>query len=78
MAELQSGEGHMMINPVVWAQYINVTDRQTGKYIAIATAAVMHYATGGKKLVVDCVSKGQIGQITRKYLKPFSVTHCMS
>jgi len=29
MAGLQSGEGRMMIDSVVWPQYINVTDRQT-------------------------------------------------
>jgi len=29
MAGLQSGEGRMMIDSVVWAQYINVTDTQT-------------------------------------------------
>jgi len=29
MAGLQSHEGHMMIDSVVWAQYINVTDTQT-------------------------------------------------
>jgi len=29
MAGLQSGEGRMMIDSVVWAQYVNVTDRQT-------------------------------------------------
>jgi len=28
MAGLQSGEGHMTIDSVVWAQYINVTDTQ--------------------------------------------------
>jgi len=28
MAGLQSGEGRMMIDSVVWAQYINVTDTQ--------------------------------------------------
>jgi len=29
MAGLQSGEGRMMIDSVVWAQDINVTDTQT-------------------------------------------------
>jgi len=29
MSGLQSGEGHVMTDSVVWAQYINVTDRQT-------------------------------------------------
>jgi len=29
MAGLQSGEGRVIIDSVVWAQYINVTDRHT-------------------------------------------------
>jgi len=29
MAGLQSGEGRMMIDSVVWVQYINVTDTRT-------------------------------------------------
>jgi len=29
MAGLQSGEVRMMIDSVVWAQYVNVTDTQT-------------------------------------------------
>jgi len=29
MAELQSGEGRTMIDSVVWAQYVNVTNTQT-------------------------------------------------
>jgi len=36
MAGLQSAEGRMMIDSVVWAQYINVTDRQTTRIITIA------------------------------------------
>jgi len=31
MAGLQSGEGRMMFDSVVWAQYVNVTDRQTDR-----------------------------------------------
>jgi len=38
MAGLQSGEGCMMIDSVVWAQYINVTD----SHDAIASAVPMH------------------------------------
>jgi len=33
MAGLQSSEGRMVINSVVWAQYINVTDRQSRRHI---------------------------------------------
>jgi len=32
MAGLQSGEGRMMIDSVVWAQYINLTDRQPRRH----------------------------------------------
>jgi len=34
MAGLQSGEGRMMIDLVVWAQYINATDTQTATQTA--------------------------------------------
>jgi len=44
MAGLRSGEGRMMINSVVWAQFINVTDAENSH---VATAgAPMQY---GKK-----------------------------
>jgi len=42
MAGLQSGEGHTMIDSVVWAQYINVTDRHTDSHVATANAAPTH------------------------------------
>jgi len=46
MAGLQSGKGLMMIDSVVWAQYINVTDRQTDRqtdrYVTIADAVPTH------------------------------------
>jgi len=32
MAGLQSGEGRMMIDSVVWAQYTNVTDTQPRRH----------------------------------------------
>jgi len=35
MAGLQSGEGRIMIDSVVWAQYINVTD----SHVALTNAA---------------------------------------
>jgi len=38
MAGIQSGEGRTMIDSVVWAQYINVTNR----HILTATAAPTH------------------------------------
>jgi len=38
MAGLQSGKGRMMIDSVVWAQYINVTDTHTDSHVAIANA----------------------------------------
>jgi len=48
MAGLQSGEGHMMIDSVVCAQYINVTDTQT----ATSSYQMLRQrtASGGKKL----------------------------
>jgi len=46
MAGLQSGEGRMMIDSVVWAQHINVTDRhtdrQTDSHVAIANVTPTH------------------------------------
>jgi len=42
MAGLQSGEGRLMIDSVVWAQYINVTDRHTDSHVAIPTAVPTH------------------------------------
>jgi len=32
----------MMIDSVVWAQYINVTDRHTDSHVAVANAAPTH------------------------------------
>jgi len=41
MAELQSGEGRMIIDSVVWAQYMNVTDtQQTDSHVAVANSAL--------------------------------------
>jgi len=40
MAGLQSSEGRMMIDSVVWAQYISATD--TDSHVAIAMAALTH------------------------------------
>jgi len=34
----------MMIDSVVWAQYINVTDTQADSHVAIANAAPTHCA----------------------------------
>jgi len=42
MAGLQSGEGRMMIDSVVLAQYINVTDTHTDRHVTVATAALTH------------------------------------
>jgi len=41
-AGLQSGKGHMMMDSVVWAQYINMTDTQTDSHVAITNAVPMH------------------------------------
>jgi len=54
MPGLQSGKGRMMIDSVVWAQYINVTDtetdRQIDSHVAIANAAPTH-CVGQQKTV---------------------------
>jgi len=34
----------MMIDSIVWAAYINVTDRQTDSHVAMVNAAPTHYA----------------------------------
>jgi len=39
---LQSGLGCMMIDSVVWAQYINATDTQTDSRVAITNATPKH------------------------------------
>jgi len=49
MAGLQSGEGRMMIDSVVWAQYINVTDKHTDSHVTPANAAPTH-CVGRQKL----------------------------
>jgi len=40
MTWLQSGKGRMMIDSVVWAQYINVTDTQTTTAFVLLLAAI--------------------------------------
>jgi len=45
MAGLQSGEGRLVIDSVVWAQYSNLTDRHTDSHVAIANA-VLRTASG--------------------------------
>jgi len=62
MAGLQSGEGRMIIDSVVWAQeaYINVTDTQTDSDVAIANAAPTH-----------CVRRQKLCTIT-SYSLPWS------
>jgi len=42
MAGLQSVEGRVTIDSVVWAQYINVTNRHTDSHVATANAASAH------------------------------------
>jgi len=42
MAGLQCGEGRTVIDSVVWAQYINVTDRHTDSHVAMEIAALIH------------------------------------
>jgi len=55
MAGLQSSEGRVMINSVVWAQYISVRD----SHVAIANAAAVHWrwvAKISKQLVTEMLN----------------------
>jgi len=49
-AIIRSGEGRM-IDSVVWAQYINVTDAHTDSHVAIANAAPAHCIQWQKRKV---------------------------
>jgi len=40
--QIQSGKGCMMIDSVIWAQHINVTDTQTDSHVTTANAAPTH------------------------------------
>jgi len=57
MAGLQSGKGRMMIDSVIWAQYINVTHTHThtDSHVAIANAALTH-CVGRQKSVKSKLS----------------------
>jgi len=84
MAGLQSGEGRMMIDSVVWARYINVTDTQTDtqrdthtdSHVAIANVAPTHCV--GRLLTV--FNKNRISTVTiHTQQQPlFSVSHLPS
>jgi len=41
----------MMIDSVVWAQYINVTDRHADSHVTVANAAPMHCRAATKRHV---------------------------
>jgi len=45
----------MMIDSVVWAQYINVRDRQTDSHVAIANAVPTHQIVQQKLSSYICV-----------------------
>jgi len=59
MAGLQSGESRTMINSVVWAQYINVTDTQPRRYMPR-----QRNASGGKSKRKSNRRKQKVGPIT--------------
>jgi len=44
MAELQSDEGRMMIDSVVWTQYVNVTDTQTDSHGKCRTTQFVYFS----------------------------------
>jgi len=58
MAGLQSGESRMMIDSVVWAQCINVTNTQTAtqprRHINSRPNALRQVAKTGKQLDILC------------------------
>jgi len=54
MAGLQSGESCLMIDSVVWAQYITVTDRHTDSHVVTAIAALMQHVSGSKNIGSPC------------------------
>jgi len=56
MAGLQSGEGRTMIDSVVWAQYINVTDRHTDSHVAIHRKCVrwQNMAINSRQVTTQC------------------------
>jgi len=51
VAGLQSGEGHIMMESAVWAQYINVTDRQTDSHVVTAIAALTYFVRAAKQVL---------------------------
>jgi len=67
MTELQSGEGRTTIDSVVWAQYINVTDRHTDSHVAIANAAPTHGVgycrKGGRRPLQTCEDSRVVGLV---------------
>jgi len=53
MAGLQSGKGYMMIDSVIWAQYINVTDRQPRHHSKCHSNALCRVANTARN-IKDC------------------------
>jgi len=54
MAGLQSGEGRMMINTVVWAKCINVIDRQPRRYSKCHANALRRAAKIVRCIMMPC------------------------
>jgi len=77
MAGLQSGEGRMIIDSVVWAQYINVTDTRTDSHMAIANAAPTHCVARQKTGLINDILFGLYGPLTGKRIHyPLHVGPC--
>jgi len=55
-AGLQSSEGRMMIDSVVWAQHINVTD----SHVDIANAIPMHWHWVAKMMFINAVNQKKL------------------
>jgi len=77
LAGLQSGEGRMVIDVVVWTQYINVTDtqtdRQTDSHVAIENAAPTHCVERQKWVRSAGKSLGWLGLVGSRKENPWAV-----
>jgi len=52
MAELQSGKGCMMIDSVIWTQYIKVTETHTDSHVAVAANPAPTHCTERQNVII--------------------------
>jgi len=69
IAGLQSGEGRMMIDSVIWAPYISVTvtDWQTDSHVTIPNAVPMH-CIGRQKLQIRLITDYPRTKLRSEYI----------